>query len=711
MNHNIRLIIYPLLRIGLVSPFLILSSLLVGEAQATSIVDDIPAGGLPLGTPTNACNNFLVRSFNVTDDILVGELSLGLNISHPFRGTIAGILQAPSGRNIQFLGVDGADTNANYDILLQDGGGPLNDGNIDDVNNPLYDRNVNPGSPFSTFAGESATGTWLLALCDAGSGQAGTYNSSQLTITPPDISGFAFDDVNRDSLRGGNEGILANVGVTAYLDDGDGVFEPNTGDAAVAATQTGTAGAYVFNGLSNGNYWIDVDETDADLAGRSYGGSNATGTADPRLVAFTGSAVADVDFPFFQDLQFLCAPGDPTGQLAFLEGAVLESGSDLQIGATYRFPDVFENVDALVEVAAFNGGASIVALDNDSTGVASAFQPTLSAASGATSSVDFNITFVVEDTTTPIALTFKAAGVDIDGDGSSLREFIELTNLSSFTTGTSIDDSPVTDGTRFESNTIVAQPGVSATATQTLAIAQYNSISQFRYRIGGIDGGTSSATQRLNSLYFGCTSGPPTSSDPDVQLVKRITAVNGQTTNPNDSTDLTQVVNDGIADSADDHGNWPSSYLLGELNAGLVKPGDELEYTVYFINTGGGEAADVRICDWIQPNQSLVPGLYGGNDIELQLGDGAGSTTFTLTAASDAATVDRAELVTVGTLPAGPDCNLPAAATDPNNAVLVIDLTGTSGTPTGLTTLPNATGQGIPDDAFGFFRFTTQVDN
>ena len=69
------------------------------------------------------------------------------------------------------------------------------------------------------------------------------------------------------------------------------------------------------------------------------------------------------------------------------------------------------------------------------------------------------------------------------------------------------------------------------------------------------------------------------------------------------------------------------------------------------------------------------------------------------------------ELTTIGGLAAlgGPDCNLPTAATNNADAVLVFDLTGNSGDPTGLSTLPGSTGQGEPDDAFGFFRFTTRV--
>lgn len=60
-------------------------------------------------------------------------------------------------------------------------------------------------------------------------------------------------------------------------------------------------------------------------------------------------------------------------------------------------------------------------------------------------------------------------------------------------------------------------------------------------------------------------------SEPNVLLVKRITAINDLTTNPNDNTALDGELNDGIADSADDHANWSSNYLVGAINGGIVR--------------------------------------------------------------------------------------------------------------------------------------------
>ena len=191
---------------------------------------------------------------------------------------------------------------------------------------------------------------------------------------------------------------------------------------------------------------------------------------------------------------------------------------------------------------------------------------------------------------------------------------------------------------------------------------------------------------------------------PHVLLAKRITAINGnRITNPNDNTPLNLEINDNIANSEDDHSHWPANYLLGEIDAGLVQPGDDIEYTIYFMNAGGNAAADVYMCDWIRPDQSFVTGLYSSNDIVLQLGDGDGTTIYTLTAESDL--TDRAELATANNLPVGAVCNLPAATSD-SDIVLVLKLTAP---PTDLDTLPSTVGRGTPDHGFGFFRFTTRV--
>jgi hypothetical protein len=211
-------------------------------------------------------------------------------------------------------------------------------------------------------------------------------------------------------------------------------------------------------------------------------------------------------------------------------------------------------------------------------------------------------------------------------------------------------------------------------------------------------------------------------SNANVLLVKRITAVNGdRIKNPNDNTPLNVTVDDTLTN--DNNANWPnpktsgiSTFLQGVTNAGLVKPGDTIEYTVYFLNADAGDSSGLRICDRITNAQSLLTDAYGtvgsGKDIQLHKGDGT-FTTWTSTATSDLTSAtdagDRARLVTTAGAPA--NCNLDMAtggATD--TGTLIVDVVGpvTTNQPD-WSSLSGSTGAGTAN-SYGYIRFTTKVD-
>lgn len=195
-------------------------------------------------------------------------------------------------------------------------------------------------------------------------------------------------------------------------------------------------------------------------------------------------------------------------------------------------------------------------------------------------------------------------------------------------------------------------------------------------------------------------------SNSNILLVKRITAINGdRTQNPNDSTPLNAFVDDTTSSRAadDNNSNWLPNYLRGAINAGTVKPGDEIEYTIYFLNPGNANANSVRLCDRIRPSQAFKPDTYGaGSGVQVQVGT---SPLINLTNANDSS--DRTEFIAAGGgVPA--NCNITGANTA---GTVVVDLTGPVGTgDPALTAIPGSTAAGSPNDAYGFFRFTTQVN-
>jgi uncharacterized repeat protein (TIGR01451 family) len=192
-------------------------------------------------------------------------------------------------------------------------------------------------------------------------------------------------------------------------------------------------------------------------------------------------------------------------------------------------------------------------------------------------------------------------------------------------------------------------------------------------------------------------------------LVKRITAIKAagtstwvRTTNPNDTTPLNTVVHNTPNDA--NTLNWPStSYLVGAVNAGKIKPGDELEYTIYYLNSQGGNVTSLKICDPIRGTQTYTPG-------SMKLLPGNAATPIALTDSTDGA--DRANSYTTGNAPT--DCNTGSSTVSTlarDNGGVAIQLTGTGATvQPDLSAIPSATAPNTPTNSYGWLRFTTKVD-
>ncbi|MDM9581441.1 lamin tail domain-containing protein [Nostoc sp. GT001] len=193
-------------------------------------------------------------------------------------------------------------------------------------------------------------------------------------------------------------------------------------------------------------------------------------------------------------------------------------------------------------------------------------------------------------------------------------------------------------------------------------------------------------------------------------LIKRITRLNNQ--------DLTDIV-DGRSDVATNASNyvpepyatddsdpkWPAGYLRGLINAGTVKPGDELEYTIYFLSNGLGNATNVKFCDLVPTNVNFIPTTFNGmtpNDGGLPGADrgialAIGSTTPTLYL-SNVGDSDRGYFYTAN------DSGTPSYCGTNTNGAVVVNITVPS-----FPNLPAATGSGTPANSYGFVRFRAKV--
>jgi fimbrial isopeptide formation D2 family protein len=204
----------------------------------------------------------------------------------------------------------------------------------------------------------------------------------------------------------------------------------------------------------------------------------------------------------------------------------------------------------------------------------------------------------------------------------------------------------------------------------------------------------------------------PVATSPNVLLVKRITKLNNLSTNPNDGTPLNTFVDDPNS-TQDNNFYWPTvsggSFLLGAMNGGLVKPTNEVEYTIYFLSTGTAKAKSVQICDRIPRYQTFVPDAFNSltaapnttpaspaGDRGISVFQGSTTSPDTIYGYTNVGDGDAARYYPPGSiLPSA--CTQPALAED--NGSIVVN----------LGDLPNATTTGTPKESYGFLRFRTKV--
>lgn len=118
---------------------------------------------------------------------------------------------------------------------------------------------------------------------------------------------------------------------------------------------------------------------------------------------------------------------------------VLISGTAGQINAKYKFAAVAPGVDAIIEVTAIEGGATLTSIDDNTYGYSAAWQPvvhTKTTAGAGEGYVSFRIDFVksydnsISHTFPCFALSF----IDIDGDNDKVSEFVETKQFDSYQT-------------------------------------------------------------------------------------------------------------------------------------------------------------------------------------------------------------------------------------------------------------------------------------
>ncbi|MGC4038187.1 MAG: hypothetical protein QM764_19650 [Chitinophagaceae bacterium] len=182
---------------------------------------------------------------------------------------------------------------------------------------------------------------------------------------------------------------------------------------------------------------------------------------------------------------------------------VLKSGTDLQVGAVYTFPNVETGIDAEVTIMGMTGGAWLSEIDNTTgAGYWDAFQPYVGAGAYDTSYIDWKFVFKKAGTSIDTILpTLAVTGVDVDGDASALKEFIQAATPGSFALDPSTYLNFSFDGVRSTAtSTIDNYPNIDTANRRSMFQMNFTNINTILYRNGAITTGGSQVRQ--TSIYF-----------------------------------------------------------------------------------------------------------------------------------------------------------------------------------------------------------------
>ena len=615
----------------------------------------------------------------------------------------------------------------------------------------------NPPSPQFLYTVNRSGGTYNFVPIGSGTSEANGYSNTfrynALAYNPKDnyLYGVVQVDSTDDSsdpyfvnniVKIGSDGVLHSIGIP---EDNNGNGLPTTGYYAASILADGT---YII-GKGNQFAKIDLDNSPPKIlsTGSITGASFTDFAVDPTdPTSLSGARIYGINESAPNRLVILDARGDNP---EIIEQATNPTGFDHNAGS--QFVDSFGTL-----YYRSNSDRKLYQVDSDpesdNYGVATEIAPAEPGGNhdGASCLFASVMQKEVQDldgniiTTIPAGETvnyvYSIASGNVDNLGGVTFED-DLRNVASGDpiNGTYTGNFAVSNGTgtvsfnndnqtiEISNLTIPAQtggrPGETLTITAEVKIPSTLAVGDY-YNQAFISSLPSSYPSAIASDY------PPSAAYedptplsvtedliPNLALVKRITAINPGQSNEiqfnsfvNDDSN-----NDGDPDNDPDNApNWPDNddiYLRGATTVADVKPGDEVEYTIYFLSNGDEATTNVKICDVIPDNMNFVSNSYD-NDFGIALlnSSASGATATNLSNFDD---TDEGTFIAPGIAPptvGDPAVNLcrkvdsagdivPVGAAENINGAIVVE----------IDSLPEATSPGTPANSYGFIRFRAEV--
>jgi len=208
------------------------------------------------------------------------------------------------------------------------------------------------------------------------------------------------------------------------------------------------------------------------------------------------------------------------------QNPVLVAGVAGQDGATYLFANVAAGIDAKVKISSRSAAnVTLTSIDLNNFGWSKAFQPQLGIAGNVAANqnwwMEFELNFVKAGTNDAKKIKgFKVTSIDVDGDGVSIREYVQMDRIKSveycpithLREGTPIannsndgddDDDDANEMTKLIQGPVLNALNIDTAATTVMATFTYEDKDMITFKLGATSGTiVSNAGERMSSLWF-----------------------------------------------------------------------------------------------------------------------------------------------------------------------------------------------------------------
>ena len=237
----------------------------------------------------------ITRTFIVPTGYIVGDVDLGILLTHTYRSDLRITLQSPAGTTVTVMTWTGnVQSGDNLNDRFDDEAAAsitTHNATVTDQQTPApppYSHSFQPSNVLSAFDGQNALGTWTMVLCDGVATDTGNFARADLFISSTSLTMTKTNAVISDGISATNPKMIPGANVQyCILVTNDGATATAAQTNVVMTDQVPATMTYVPGSLRSGASCATATTIEDD---------NAAGAdeSDPFGMSFSGVTVTGV---------------------------------------------------------------------------------------------------------------------------------------------------------------------------------------------------------------------------------------------------------------------------------------------------------------------------------------------------------------------------------------------------------------------------------